>query len=431
MKIKIKDIVVPESRWKRDVSNTDGLRESIEKYGVLVPLIVSDEMELIAGGRRLTFALELGLEEVDIRLIKDLSFYEKKCIELEENIRRKQLSWSEKDIQLSELHELEQKEHGKAKRGKGGGQGWTTEDTANKLKIDRSGVSKALTIARALKIDPSLANESTRAAALAKYKRRMMFRVRELLAEYCSEDTKKMFHCGDSRELIKGIGSESVGLLLTDIPYDIEVEKTYNHSGRMKDEQTSFKDGDGFVVLKEMKKEIYRIMMPGSHLYFFCSIDQVGGIREEFEDMFRVRHMPIIWDKVYRGYTPTPDYMIPRNYEVCIFMTKGTRGFNLDSPLAKDWSDVWHYPKVASGKKMGINEKPLELLRDIVKLSSDENEVVLDLFCGTGPTVEAAFLENRIGIGFDNNEEVLVVAKVRVEDAINNVYKKEKGNGEN
>jgi len=45
--------------------------------------------------------------------------------------------------------------------------------------------------------------------------------------------------------------------------------------------------------------------------------------------------------------------------------------------------------------------------------------------------VEAAFLENRIGIGFDNNEEVLVVAKVRVEDAINNVYKKEKGNGEN
>ena len=441
MKVFVDNIIITEDRWDREVNNDDDLKGSLEEFGIIEPIVITEKMELVCGFRRLTFIKELmkegkwnsGLKnnEVDIFFKEDLSTYQRKAIELEENIRRKNLTWSERDLQTSELHKLKIGEKGEKTAGrtamdKGG---WSQEDTGLLINQSPATVSKSLTIADALRKNPSLANEPSRKAALAKIKREKMQLVRRQLAEYASKNTHDMFMCGDCRELIKGIPDESIGLLLTDIPYDIEVEKTYSNSDRMKDENTSFVDGDGVEILQEIKNDIFRVMVPGSHLYFFCGFDQAQSIREIFQGDFRVRHLPIIWNKVHRGYTPTPDFMIPRNYEICVFMTKGTRGFNLDSPLARDWSDVWTYPKVSSGKKVGINEKPTSLLKDIVSLSSDKGEIVLDIFCGTGPTIEAAFLKDRIGIGFDINEEALVIAKCRVEEAINVKFEQENKNG--
>ncbi|MDR3283109.1 MAG: site-specific DNA-methyltransferase [Candidatus Methanoplasma sp.] len=52
-------------------------------------------------------------------------------------------------------------------------------------------------------------------------------------------------------------------------------------------------------------------------------------------------------------------------------------------------------------------EKNLDLLKQIVQASTDEGDVVLDCFCGSGSTLEAAFRLNRRWIGADNSMEAV------------------------
>ncbi|MDR3302726.1 MAG: site-specific DNA-methyltransferase, partial [Spirochaetaceae bacterium] len=66
--------------------------------------------------------------------------------------------------------------------------------------------------------------------------------------------------------------------------------------------------------------------------------------------------------------------------------------------------DVWNIDKInnSSKEKLGYpTQKPLVLLERIIKSSSKENDVVFDLFCGCGTTIEASVRNNRQWIGCD------------------------------
>lgn len=88
---RIVDIEVGERR-REDLGDIAGLAESLKKYGLLHPIIVDEELNLIAGQRRLEAAKLLGWTDIDVRYKTDLTEKEKREIELEENLRRKDLT---------------------------------------------------------------------------------------------------------------------------------------------------------------------------------------------------------------------------------------------------------------------------------------------------------------------------------------------------
>ena len=68
-------------------------------------------------------------------------------------------------------------------------------------------------------------------------------------------------------------------------------------------------------------------------------------------------------------------------------------------------------------------EKPLKIFEKYVRIISNENDVVLDPFSGSGTTVVAAQKMNRKWVGIDINEEYLKMAKDRILDkTIDNSY---------
>lgn len=68
-------------------------------------------------------------------------------------------------------------------------------------------------------------------------------------------------------------------------------------------------------------------------------------------------------------------------------------------PLQNDWQDILPVPKTEA---LGYpTQKPLDLLRRIIKTSSNEGDVVLDPFCGCGTTVHAAAELKRQWVGID------------------------------
>ena len=92
----INEIVVGERR-REDLGDVTSLAKSIQKYGLLQPVVIDASMNLVAGERRLTACRSLGWDDIDARQIGDLTIEELRLLELEENIRRKDLTEYEKN----------------------------------------------------------------------------------------------------------------------------------------------------------------------------------------------------------------------------------------------------------------------------------------------------------------------------------------------
>lgn len=88
MKMKISDIKIGK-RIREEIGDLESLQKSIESYGLLNPVIVNQNNELIAGFRRLTSCKNLGWEEVEVNVVETTSEFEKLEIESHENFMRK------------------------------------------------------------------------------------------------------------------------------------------------------------------------------------------------------------------------------------------------------------------------------------------------------------------------------------------------------
>lgn len=81
-------------------------------------------------------------------------------------------------------------------------------------------------------------------------------------------------------------------------------------------------------------------------------------------------------------------------------------------------SDVWEIPFLNPKAKERTGyptQKPIELLERIINISTDEDDIVLDPFCGSGTTLVAAKLLNRQYVGIDINPDAIKLCKARLE----------------
>jgi hypothetical protein len=87
----IASIVIGERR-REDYGDLDALAASIEQYDLLHPIVIDEASNLVAGERRLEACKRLGWTNVPVRRLGDLTEAERREIELEENLRRKDLT---------------------------------------------------------------------------------------------------------------------------------------------------------------------------------------------------------------------------------------------------------------------------------------------------------------------------------------------------
>lgn len=109
MILKIKDVKIGQ-RVREEYGDMQALAESIQEHGLLHPIVVDSDYNLIAGCRRLLACERIGLREIEAKVLEDISEKELRILELEENIRRKDLTKLEQSKNLVELAELKEQE---------------------------------------------------------------------------------------------------------------------------------------------------------------------------------------------------------------------------------------------------------------------------------------------------------------------------------
>ncbi len=94
--LSVNKILVKE-RVREDFGNMESLINSIKKYGLINPILVSSNNRLIAGERRLRAFKELGYKMIDVRVIASGGRIEEFNLELQENFIRKDFTENEVD----------------------------------------------------------------------------------------------------------------------------------------------------------------------------------------------------------------------------------------------------------------------------------------------------------------------------------------------
>lgn len=142
--------IIVQDRQRTDLGDIADLAESLKRFGLIQPIVLDQSKRLIAGGRRLAAATSLGWTSIDIVYRETLSQDELHELELEENIRRKQMHWTEECLAIAHIHRL--------KKIKGLTEGWTwgQAQTAELMGFSIGAVNYILKVASELKKELSL-----------------------------------------------------------------------------------------------------------------------------------------------------------------------------------------------------------------------------------------------------------------------------------
>ena len=205
---------------------------------------------------------------------------------------------------------------------------------------------------------------------------------------------------GDCIEYMKKMGKKSIDLLLTDIPYN-EVNRKSNGLRNLDKKDAD----DAEFDLNEALNEFMRVTK-GS-IYVFCGIEQVSFIKKTFRENGLSTRL-VVWEKT----NPSPmngDKIWLSSVECCVFgkFPKATFNEHCKSSVIR----------CSCGRsKVHPTEKPLNLFKRIVEVSSNEGDIVFDPFMGSGTAGVAALDMNRKFIGCELNDEYFNIAKNRIEE---------------
>ena len=427
--------VVVKDRIREDYGDLEDLKKSILKYssaipgtgGLLQPIGVDSSMSLIWGGRRLRAYQELGLTKVPALMVggPDVTPALIAEMEFDENIQRKNLKEGEISNHRTKMHALLTSIHGEVNHPGKGSEGQSLAKSAEAMGIAKSTLFQDKLVSHALAVMPELSLLDKKSAIINKFKRELIKKITGQIALLVNTEVVNSIRQGDCRELIKEVPDESVGMVLTDIPYDLDVSKlsftswsnydsdhpNYRESGIHADTyfESGIKMGEGLTIMEELIPELHRVLIQGGHCYVFCGFAQTAPLMEALiRRGFKVRPVPLVWDKT-NAFNPNAGKQIPFCWEPIVFASKGT---------ARDFTgvitdDVLECP-IITKEKNHINSKPISLAQRIVLMSSFKGEVVMDPFCGGGNLLRGAIDMERRVIGYDEVEASVLATKANL-----------------
>jgi len=171
------------------------------------------------------------------------------------------------------------------------------------------------------------------------------------------------------------------------------------------------KDGKMFehnnIQFHEWLPECYRILKKGTHCYFMVNGRNLKKLQTEAEKVGFIFQNLLVWNK--GNLTPNKYYM--NGCEFILMLSKRpARNIN-----DMGQSNMISIPNII-GNKLHPTQKPVELMEVFVSQSSDEGDVILDMFAGSFSSLIAAKNLKRNFIGYEIDKEYFDIGKKRLKE---------------
>lgn len=218
-------------------------------------------------------------------------------------------------------------------------------------------------------------------------------------------------------DFLPSIDSKSIDLILIDPPYEISRETNFQN-GELTGTDTDrfrismdFGDWDkNFTNLEEVFKQGYRILKDGGTMICFYDLWKIETIKRYYENNKFKQIRFIEWLKT----NPVPinskiNYLSNAREIAVLGIKKSKPTFNSSYD-----NGLYQYPICHDKGRFHPTQKPLELIKELIIKHSNEGDIVLDCFSGSGTTGVAAIQTKRQFIGCEINPEYYEKSKKRI-----------------
>lgn len=441
---------VNSGKSARKELDIESLAESIRRRGQLNAIIIDEENNLITGRRRLEACRSLGHQRVLARRLSGLSVADKRIVELDENIRRLDLTWQQGALALAELHALKSATEGC----------WDQSSTAEYAGLSEAQISKSLLAAKFLQKGDEkvrLATNLAQAYDLIRRRQALILETamskgfedafadsnggsdgttgpsdgerddegpttrREDLPDYLPRATLLLptkaapyrINHADFLTWLPTIEYPRFNLIHCDFPYGINFQNSGQAGSAHHDTQYDDSEELFWELTNGLLQSQDRIVLSSAHMIFWFSMKYYTRLVETLEAYrwFVVPH-PLIWHKsdgagIASDYRRRPKHI----YETALFCSRG------DRQISTLRNDVYSSP-IAKAQEGHLSAKPVEMLQHFLSMVCGPESDMLDPTCGSGTSIRAAaLLGANSALGLEINRDTAEAAqhKLRVQ----------------
>ena len=406
----IQRIHVGTGRLRKEFKAIEELAESIKLFGLLQPIILDADYNLIAGERRLRAHCLLHRDSIDA-VIYDQADTPVELIEITENIAREDFTWQERAIAVKRFQELLSSENKPS----------TMRQVSNELGLSLGAVQYNLKLAEQIEENPTEFKDCmTLRDALKRLKYVEIKKTQAMLdkkrgrTSYLSQAEQYVKH-GSCIDLICQVPKHSIDAIIADPVYGID----YQNTGFLRGDRRSGFDDDPMRALTAVEEFIANVALhdflkPDAWVIMFCGFEHLIPCLNMWKDIgFNMAQTPGIWLKESQGRVSNPMIRLGKRYEFFIYGHRGNATL-----LKQGLSDVLEHPRELALNRQHITQKPISLMEDLISRVVQPGQHILDFMCGSGSTLVAAINKGVIPLGFELDEENYKVALNRVMKAI-------------
>jgi len=226
---------------------------------------------------------------------------------------------------------------------------------------------------------------------------------------------------GDALTELESVNTGSVDLVVADPPYNLGKDYGNNHDVQGFDEYLSFS--------RNWLRQVHRILKPTGTLYVFMGFRCISYLYDILDrDLRMCFNSWIVWHYT-QGIGKTKGFS-PRHDDILMFTKSGEFKFNLDNVRVPQKyfrdrnnmrganpGDVWGFSHVHycnENRQDHPTQKPEGLIERMVLASSDEGDLVVDPFSGSGTTLRVCQQLNRKAIGIEINPDYVAITRERL-----------------
>ncbi len=249
----------------------------------------------------------------------------------------------------------------------------------------------------------------------------------------------KIFH--DNFQNFKRYNVKKAQLVIADIPYNLGVnayasnpmwyEGGDNKNGESKKAQSTFFNGDGDFKIAEYFHFCNKLLIKepkekgkAPAMIVFCAFEQIPTVIEYGKKYGFVNSYPLIFCKNYSAQVLKANMKIvgATEYAVVLYrdkLPKFNNGRQYDEngkpirgtgKMIFNWFE-WKRDNSKEYPKIHPTQKPVNVLKQLIEIFTDEGDVVIDPCCGSGSTLRACAELNRNAYGFEVSKEFYTKAK--------------------
>lgn len=235
-------------------------------------------------------------------------------------------------------------------------------------------------------------------------------------------DKRLKIICGDAVEELKKLENESIDLIVTDPPYNLN--KDYGNNKDL------FEFNEYIDFSKVWLKECDRVLKKKGTIYIFMGMRYISYIYSILEQDLNMKFNSWITWYYTQGIGKTKGFS-PRHDDILMFTKSDEFTFNLDdirvpqkyyrsinNMRGANPGNVWEFSHMHycnKNRQKHPTQKPEGLYERIILASSNEGDTVLDPFVGSGTALRVCQQLNRNCIGIEYNPEYVEMCKNRLE----------------